>query len=276
LELGQKLRDMMLSIRLLAPRPAFSFCLALFWLFSAAAAPSEPPRPKVLVYTRNQVGPGLYVHDNIAASVEAIKKLAAQGRFDLEVSDDPRTFSATNLAKYRAIVFDNTNNEIFDQDEQKQALQQFLRAGGGMVGIHSACGSMRQWPWFWEAMGGKFKRHPKLQTFRIHVKDRDHPSTAPWPETFEWTDEFYFMDPMAKDLHVLLAGDLSSLDDPEKDKYPGKEFGNEYPLAWCHPFEGGRVWYTALGHKSEHYADPRFGRHLLGGILWAMGEKQLP
>ena len=89
--------------------------------------------------------------------------------------------------------------------------------------------------------------------------------------TFQWTDEFYYVDHVAEGLHVLLAGDLVHLDDPGKEKYPGKKFGDEFPLAWRHQLDGGREWYTALGHQKEHYSDPMFTRHLLGGILWAAG-----
>jgi type 1 glutamine amidotransferase len=77
---------------------------------------------------------------------------------------------------------------------------------------------------------------------------------------------------MPDGLHVLLVGDLTTLNDPAKDKYPGKKFGDEFPLAWRHQFDGGREWYTALGHKAEHYSDPKLTKHILGGILWAMGE----
>ncbi len=226
----------------------------------------------MLVYTRNQVGQGLYVHDNIAASVAAIRKLGADNHFAVDVSDDPAVFTEENLKNYKALVFDNTNNEIFDTEDQKAALQGYIRAGGGFVGIHSACGSMRQWPWFWSMLGGKFKRHPKLQPFTVRVKDHKDPSTAHLPASFEWTDEFYFVDNMAGDLHVLLAGDLATLDDPAKNQYPGQQFGNEFPLAWRHQFDGGREWYIALGHKPEHYSDPKLTRLILGGILWAIGE----
>jgi type 1 glutamine amidotransferase len=133
---------------------------------------------------------------------------------------------------------------------------------------------MRQWLWFWSVVGGKFSRHAKLQKFTIRVKDAKDPSTAHLPEQFEWTDEFYYVDHMPEGLHVLLAGDLTKLDDPGKETYPGKKFGDEFPLAWRHQFDGGREWYTALGHQPEHYSDPRFTRHLLGGILWAMGESK--
>ena len=142
------------------------------------------------------------------------------------------------------------------------------------MGIHSASGSMRQWPWFWAVVGGKFSRHARMQKFTIRVKDPKDASTAHLPATFEWTDEFYYLDHMPTGLHVLLAGDLTKLDDPGKDTYPGKKFGDEFPLAWRHEFDGGREWYTALGHKPEHYSDPLFAQHILGGILWAMGESK--
>ena len=227
---------------------------------------------RVLVYTKNQVGKGLYVHDNIPASVAALKKLGAENGFGVDVSDDPNSFTDDNLKKYKAIVFDNTNNEIFDNEDQKSAFQRYIRGGGGFVGIHSASGSERTWPWFWSVLGGKFKRHAKMQTFTVRVKDPADPSVAHWPATFEWTDEFYYVDHMPEGLHVLLAGDLTKLNDPHKDEYPGTKFGDEFPLTWRHEFDGGREWYTALGHQPEHYSDPRFTRLILGGILWAMGE----
>ncbi len=245
----------------------------LLLLFSLALAQlALGAERRVLVYTKNQVGDKLYVHDNIPASVEALKKLGADNNFTVDVSDDPAVFTDANLKQYKAIVFDNTNNEIFDSEDQKEALQRYIRAGGGFVGIHSATGSMRKWPWFWSVVGGKFSRHAKLQTFTVKVKDSNDISTTHLPPTFEWTDEFYYVDNMPEGLHVLLAGDLTKLEDPGKEKYPGKKFGDEFPLAWRHQFDGGREFYTALGHKKEHYSDPRLTRHILGGILWAMGE----
>lgn len=244
-----------------------SFLLSVLSFVCACGAEN-----RVLVYTKNQVGQGLYVHDNTAACAEAIAKLGKDNGFDVDVSADPGLFSDASLKKYKAIVFDNTNNEILETEEQKTAFQRYIRGGGGFVGIHSATGSMRQWPWYWSLVGGKFKRHPKLQAFTVLVKDKGDISTAHLGDSFQWTDEFYYVDNMPQGLHVLLAGDLRTLNDPQKDQYPGKLFGDEFPLAWRHEFDGGRAWYTALGHQKEHYSDPRLVRHILGGILWAMGK----
>ncbi|MCX6909451.1 MAG: ThuA domain-containing protein [Verrucomicrobia bacterium] len=227
---------------------------------------------RVLVFTRN--GPTLtgkkgFVHDNIASSVEAIQKLGAENGFAVDVSDDPKAFTDENLKKYKALVFSNTNNEVFDTEEQKKALQNYVHAGGGIVGIHSACAMMRDWPWMWQLMGGTFNFHPKFQPFTIKVVDRKHPSTAHLGETWEWEDEFYFLKEMPKGLHILLEGDLTKLEDKRK---PADE--KSRPLAWCHEFEGGRCWFTALGHKKEQYSDSNLMKHILGGIQWAMGEKK--
>jgi type 1 glutamine amidotransferase len=259
----------MASIHIVKP-VIFHVAVLLAAIFAGTAATTA--EPAVLLYTKNQIGKGLFVHDNIPASIAAIKKLGTENHFMVEPSDDPGQFTTNNLQRFKVIIFDNSNNEIFDNDEQKAALQNFVRSGGGIVGIHSACGSERHWPWFWSMMGGKFLRHAKLQKFTVKVKDADNPSTAHLPPTFQWTDEFYFLTNMPNDLHILLAGDLSSLNDPGKEKSQNPKYGDETPLCWCHQFDGGREWYTALGHQKEHYADPLFTTHLLGGILWAMGQ----
>jgi type 1 glutamine amidotransferase len=227
---------------------------------------------RVLVFTRNGLtlqGKKGFVHDNIASSVEALKKLGAENGFGVDVSEDPAVFTAANLKKYRALVFSNTNNEVFDTEEQKKAFQNYVRAGGGVVGIHSACAMTREWRWMWQLMGGTFDYHPKLQPFTIYVVDRKHASTAHLGETWEWTDESYFLKEMPKGLHILLEGDLTKLDDKRKPKDEKRR-----ALAWCHEFEGGRCWFTALGHKKEHYSDPNLMKHILGGIQWAMGKKK--
>jgi type 1 glutamine amidotransferase len=72
-----------------------------------------------------------------------------------------------------------------------------------------------------------------------------------------------------------MVADLRTINDPQKAEYPGNVFGDYFPLAWYHEFEGGRVFYTAIGHDIAHYSDPLYVKHLTGGILWAIGEKKI-
>ncbi len=221
----------------------------------------------VLIYTKNGEG---YIHDNIAASVDALKKICQENKIQTEVSDNPAVFTDENLKKYQAIIFSNTNNEGFDTDDQRAAFKQFVQSGKGFVGIHSACASERKWPWFWAMVGGQFVRHPKFQPFTIKVIDHQHPATEFLGETWSWEDECYYLNHLNPDIHILLAADLTTIDDPQRSEYPGETFGNYFPLAWYHHFDGGRQFYTALGHQNTHYSDPQFLKHLQGGILWAL------
>jgi type 1 glutamine amidotransferase len=236
---------------------------ALVILLGSSVCLSE----NVLIYTKNGTG---YVHDNIAASVACLKKICQTNGWAFEVSDDASIFTAEKIKVFDVLVFSNTNNETFDTEEQRKVFQDYIRNGGGFVGIHSACGSERQWPWFWANLGGKFVRHPPLQPFDIKVIDNANPSTQHLPDIWKWEDECYYMNELNPAIHILIAVDLRTIEDSKKDSYPGRIFGDYFPLAWCQEFDGGRQWYTALGHKIEHYSDKNFIQHLAGGIRWAM------
>jgi uncharacterized protein len=171
------------------------------------------------------------------------------------------------------LVFDNTNNQIFDTEEQKKVFVDYIRHGGGFVGIHSACGSERDWPWFWANLGGKFVRHPQYQPFDVKVIDAKHPSTAFLPAVWKWEDECYYLNNLNPRIHVLLAADLTTVKDDKMKEYPGDVFGSSFPLCWYQEYDGGRQWYTAMGHNPKHYQDPNFIKHLTGGIRWAMKKK---
>jgi uncharacterized protein len=247
----------------------YSRCFAAL---AAVMALAEAAEPRVLVYTRNHVTNGKgYVHENIATSVETIRQLGAEHGFAVDHSDDPAVFTPENLKQYRALVFSNSNNEAFATDAQRDAFKRYIQAGGGLVGIHSASGSERHWPYFWSALGGKFVRHPRLQKFTVRVADKSHPATRELPATFEWEDECYYTDNLNPAIKPLLVTDPARLDDPKKAEYPGDRFGDSLPLAWYQTFDGGRQFYTALGHKKEHYSDPLLRKHIAGGILWVLG-----
>jgi type 1 glutamine amidotransferase len=237
---------------------------------------AQAEEPRGLIYTRNGLtadGKKGFVHDNIAASVKALQEIGKEGGIAMDAADDPAVFTDDNLKKYRVVIFDNSNNAAFDTEAQKAAFQKFIRNGGGFVGIHSATGSERKWPWFWQLIGGTFWCHPPLQKFTINIVDKQHPATACLPgTTWAWEDEFYLMKEQPKDLRVLLTGNAKALKVNAKLKTTIDALPDSIPLSWCHEFEGARSFYTALGHKKEYYSDPLFRKHLLGGIQWALGK----
>lgn len=227
---------------------------------------------KILIYTKNGKG---YVHDNLEASVKALKEICEKEGILTDVSDNPSVFTPDNLAQYDAIVFSNTNNEGFDNEEQKKVFQDYCRSGKGFAAIHSANATERQWPWYWALVGGKFIRHAPHQEFDIIVTDPNHPSTSVLPERWTVSDECYYSYQLNPDIHVLLSADMTTVEDKGKGDYPGDTFYKSFPLCWCHTFEDGRQWYTAIGHDAEFYQDETFRAHLRGGVLWVLGADEV-
>ncbi|MEC3881048.1 ThuA domain-containing protein [Parapedobacter sp. 10938] len=222
---------------------------------------------KVLVYTKNGVG---FVHDNIENSIIALKALGEQHGFSVDATEDPSVFTDANLKQYDALVFSNTNNDVFDTDAQRVALMRYIQAGGGFVGIHSASGTERNWKWFKQMLGGTFYWHDKYQPFTVNIIDAKHPSVAHLPR--KWVrvkgDEFYYVKQMSVNLHVVAVNDATTL--AGEDDRRSDTFGDVFPSVWCHEFDGGRAWYTSLGHSKEDYKDDEFMKHILGGLEWVV------
>jgi uncharacterized protein len=162
---------------------------------------------------------------------------------------------------------------VFDTDSQRLAFRHYIEAGGGLVGIHSVVGTERKWTWFKQLVGGSFAWHAHFQKYKIKVLDKNHPSVKGLPETWEKEDECYFEKEMYPGIHPFLVQDVPSVkaaDDKEQaliQQHVGS-FGQYYPAAWHHFFDGGVAWITTLGHDKKDYADPIFTRHILQGIAF--------
>ena len=243
-------------------------CSIIF--FSLLSKSVNGQNKRVLIYTKNGEG---FVHKNIPSSIKALEEICALEKIKTDASEDPAVFTDKNLKKYDAIIFSNTNNDVFDTEEQKKVFQKYIRNGGGYVGIHSANAVERKWPWYWALVGGKFIRHAPHQKFDVIVTNKNHPSTEFLGEKWTVNDECYYSNNLNPEINILLSADMTTIEDEKKSEYPSDIFGNYFPLCWSHEFEGGRQWYTALGHDAETYDDPIFRKHLRGGILWVLNYK---
>lgn len=213
---------------------------------------------RILVYTRTTG----YRHESIPAGVAALAELGEQHGFAVTATEDPAVFDPDELARYAAVVFLSTSEDVFDTDRQRHAFEGFTVAGGGFVGIHGASCTEYRWPFYGELVGAWFDRHPEVQPGRIRVEDHDHPATAHLPASWDRVDEWYdFRTNPRGRVQVLLTLDEAS--------YAGGRMGPDHPIAWCHENLGTRVFYTALGHTAESYAEPALRAHLLGGIRYA-------
>ena len=202
-------------------------------------------------------------HDSIDEGVAAIQALGAANDFSVTHTEDAAQFTDANLAQYEAVVFLNTTGDVLN-DTQQTAFENYIHAGGGYAGVHSAADTEYGWSWYGDLLGAYFASHPAIQQATIKVADQVHASTAHLPDRWVRTDEWYnySLNPRG-DVHVLATLDEST--------YSGGTQGFDHPISWYKYFEGGRSWYTGLGHTAASYTEPLFLDHLLGGILFAAG-----
>jgi type 1 glutamine amidotransferase len=241
---------------------AILFALATFLAVpshSTAAATSADHLFTVLVFSKTTG----FRHDSIPQGIAAIEALGAEHRFAVETTEDAARFSDAALARYKVVVFLNTTGDVLDTGE-KAAFERYIRSGGGFVGIHSASDTEYGWPWYGRLVGTWFASHPQIQRATVHIANSDHPSTKGLPTLWERTDEWYNFRSNPRGAVQILA----TLDEAT---YSGGAMGADHPIVWCQEVDGGRSWYTAMGHTIESYAEPLFRLHLLGGIESAAG-----
>ena len=242
---------------------SISILLTLVALFFFSLSPAlAKPKPRVLVFSKTAG----YHHESIANGIAAIQKLGSENNFDVDTTIDATKFNDENLKKYNAIIFLSTTGDVLN-DEQQEAFKKYIEAGGGYMGIHAATDCEYNWQWYGNLSGAYFGGHPAQQTATLNIVERKNISTKHLPNPWIRKDEWYSFKWMAKDLHVLIT-----IDEKSYDLGKIKPMGY-HPMAWYHEYDGGRAFYTELGHTEESYTDPLYLRHILGGIEYAMGSK---
>jgi glucose/arabinose dehydrogenase len=219
---------------------------------------------RVLVFTKTAG----FRHASIDDVHRVLGGLDPTAGLDVTITEDAGTFSDEGLAHYDVVLFGNTTGDVLD-DPQQEALQRFVRGGKGWVGAHSAADTEHGWSWYGRLVGAYFISHPLLPVdVTVTTEDATHPSTAHLPPAFQFTDEIYNFDRNPRADHaVLLTVDEAGFIYPNFPPTPS--MGEDHPIAWYKEFEGGRSFYTNLGHRPQTWDDPAFLAHLLAGIRWA-------
>lgn len=215
-------------------------------------------------------------HESLHAGVLAIKELGVKNFFDVVLFENPNGFTDDYLKQFQAVIFLNTTGDIFDTAQQK-VMERFIQSGKGFVGIHSASDTEYDWEWYTKLVGRMFKIHPAIQTAEINILDTNFPGLQGFAGNKLWTDEWYEFGPeKTTGLNYVLAVDETTYDAKANwggDK-KGAGMGKLHPVAWYHNYDGGRSFYTALGHLPTIYSDPVFLNHLYAGIFWAATGKK--
>ena len=232
--------------------------LSIALSFGFTVQPQKAKKPVVLVFSLTKG----YRHASIADGILAIKKLGEENDFEVDTTENVKAFNFENLRRYKTLIFlSPTGTDVFS-NEQKEALKKYINKGGGFVGIHAATDFSFEWEWYGQMVGGFFESHPKVQQAKLLLVAPENKVVKELPEVWMHTDEWYNFKSFNNSVKVILKVDETS--------YQGGNMNNNHPITWYHNFDGGRAFYTALGHTKESYKDPLFLKQVLAGIKWTM------
>lgn len=235
-------------------------CLLVGTLLPGMAGDSAP---RVLVFSKT-LG---FRHGSIANGIAAIRDLGAKNGFTVEATEDAGAFTSANLGSFQAVVFLSVTGDVLNP-EQERAFQDYIEGGGGFVGIHGALfGPLAcedQWTWYGEMFCCAFANHSKVLPAVVKIEDAAHSANAGLPARWERSDEWYNFAGTPRGRARILAT-------VEESTYAGGKMGADHPIAWCRRVGKGRMWFTAMGHTPQSFAEPLFQQHLLNGIRLAAG-----
>jgi len=198
-----------------------------------------------------------------------LEEIAAKNNFIVDYTRDSSLINDSNLARYQ--VFVQLHLAPFDMSyAQQAAVENFVKRGGGWVGIHAAGltgkrflrPGMIYWQWFEDFMGGiSYSPHPAYQKGRLIIEDRSHPVTKNLPASFEISDEWYEFDKSPRNnVHVLATADESS--------YTQNKPMGDHPIIWINEHYH-RMVYIGVGHDPSVWTNPDYVTLVTNAIEWA-------
>jgi uncharacterized protein len=211
----------------------------------------------------------------------------------VQSTKDGRIFDSPEFAKFQAAFFFTTGvltEEGTDKNPAmtvagKARLLDAIHNGMGFVGSHAAADTYHTPPDptdlsnryiahgessdpYLRMLGGEFIIHgstPRLQTAKVVINDPNFPGLEGVQSPVEFTEEWYSLKDFMPDLHVIATVDTEGMLGEPYQRPP-------YPMTWARMHGKGRVFYTAIGDRTENWQEPFFVNLLDGGIRFAMGD----
>jgi type 1 glutamine amidotransferase len=227
--------------------------------------------PSVLVFSKTNA----FIHkDAIPAAKELLALMGEEQGWGVFQTDGGGVFNRDDLARFDVVVWNNVTGDVLTP-AQREAFASWLQSGGGFVGLHAAGDSShKHWPWYHDTViRAQFIGHPtnpQFQQATVRIEQPADPIVGTLGPAWQRTDEWYSFaqSPRAPDLRVLATLDEASYV-PRGLFGASLAMGADHPVIWKHCAGAGRVFYSALGHTADSYAEPAYREILVRAIRWA-------
>ncbi len=217
----------------------------------------------ILVFSRT----GGYRHESISSGIKMLYDMSPKQNWIITATEETSVFNPDILSGFDVVVFMNPTGDDLSSAE-KQAFENFMKTGKGIVGVHSATDFEFKWPFWGNLIGGYFKTHPPAQTATIIFENMDHPAMKPFEgmKTYTTFDEWYsFRENPRKNVKVLATLDESTIKKSGNDDW---KMG-DHPIIWYQEKDGMRSFYTGFGHTHEAFQDEKIMKHIKNAVNWA-------
>lgn len=256
----------------------------------ARVAPKQPRR--VLIWNTPFMEQSPHKGYSIPQSEYAMRRLGEKtGAFEPVVSDDVALYLPENIKRFDAILLNNSSGPWIrptpkDMDKfrsygadidaveklLRRSLLDYVANGGGLVAFHHAVGGNTHWPEFLDLLGASYWGHPWNEEVAIKIDESDHPLTAAFAgQDFRLAEEiFQYNEPYSREkVRVLLSLDVGKTNMKVPWVY---RKDNDFALAWIKSYGKGRVFYSAIGHRTEIWWHPQILSFYLDAIQFAAGD----
>ena len=209
-----------------------------------------------------------FQHKSKSVALQLVERLGKKNGWEVVTTIKSSSLTELDLSTFDVVVFNNNcgNKGQIMKPAEQLAFQKYIQNGGGFLGVHCAGAIWKEGgefqKWYEGLVGTKLIDHPKVQQAKLIVEDRTHPATVHLPKEWVVEDEFHrFGSNPRKNVNVLISVD--------EDSYKGKQkMGGDHPFVWYHEYDGGRSFFTSLGHTKEIYSNPKFEQLIEGAIVW--------
>ncbi|MBI5280682.1 MAG: ThuA domain-containing protein [Candidatus Solibacter usitatus] len=257
----------------------------LLALVCCAALAAAQDKVRVLIITGQT---DLPYHDWRISTLFLHAELDKTGRFDVKVTEEPRALSAAALNGYNVLLLNYNGPRLGAAAEQ--AIENFVRRGGGFVAFHGVsygqffgqvqdksmrwttpAGPSTAWTAYAELVGSTWKPenigHGARHVFPVTWSDSAHPIARGQGTSFLANDELYHRLDLTPGAHVVATA------------FSAKETGGtgkHEPILWTTSFGQGRGVHFTLGHDLSSMAQPGFLTALARSLEWAATGDVLP
>ena len=230
--------------------------------------PANITENAVLVFSKTSHG---FRHSwAIDAANAMIERFAKKHGWQVYFTENAGVFNTEQLERFAVVVWNNATGAALTAD-QRLRFRTWLEGGHGYVGLHAAGDdSHENWEWYTgKLLGASFNRHTLLPEHmplaRVDTEDKDHPSSAHLPDSWNTTEEWYAWHESPRGYGTTI---LVTVDESTYTPWLAA-MGDDHPMVWVRGVGLGRSFYSGFGHAASAYEDPLLVPMMENAIIWA-------